>query len=214
MAILTSYAYFLELVMHNGEEAAKYHTRAEEIKSREAELSNQANTIDGKTSAAAVIAITEDGTIESLNKVLCSMFGYDKSVLAGRNIKTIVPSPWKEKHDLFLDSYRTTGEAKVIGKPARQLFAQHKEGYSFYMNLSIQERRKENGEKSFVAMITRLDGDSQDGIIIINEMGHMLLVSEAVTKLFGYSATECLKNVIHIFNIIECYNAYDRCVCS
>lgn len=206
MAILTSYAYFLELVMHNGEEAAKYHTRAEEIKSRDAELSNQSSTIDGK---AAVIAITEDGTIESINKIFSSMFGYDRSVLIGRNIKTIVPSPWKEKHDLFLDSYRTTGEAKVIGKPSRQLYAQHKEGYSFLVNLSIQERRKENGEKSFVAMMNRLDRDVQEGIVIINEMGHMLLVSEAVTNLFGFSASECLKNVTSFFNFVECHHAYD-----
>jgi PAS domain S-box-containing protein len=184
--------------MHNGEEAAKYHSRADEIKSREAELSNQATAIDGKSTVAAVISISEDGTIDSVNKVLCAMFAYERLTLIGRNIKCIVPSPWKEKHDLFLDNYINTGEAKVVGKPARKLFAQHREGYSFAMNLSIQERRNENGERSFVALINRTDRDKQEGVILITGMGQMLLVSEAVTKLFGYSAVECLRNVLFL----------------
>ena len=185
--------------MHNGEEAAKYHSRAEEIQSREAELSNQQSSIDGSSNVAAVISIAEDGSIESVNKVLCAVFMYERMELIGRNIKSIIPSPWKEKHDLFLDDYRTTGDAKVIGKPARKLFAQHREGYSFAMNLSIQERRKESGEKTFVAMINRTDSDKQEGVIIITEEGQILLISQAVTKLFGYSAMECLRNVFHIF---------------
>ena len=182
--------------MHNGEEAAKYHNRADEIKSREAELSTQQAAIDGNSSVSAVIATSEDGVIESVNKVLCAMFAYDRMELIGRNVKSLVPSPWKEGHDLFLDNYRTTGEAKVIGKPARKLYAQHREGFSFAMNLSIQERRKETGEKSFVAMINRIDKDSQTGVIIINKEGQILLLTEAIVRLFGYSAIECLRNVI------------------
>lgn len=188
--------------MHNGEEAGKYHSRAEEIKSREAEIANKQETaVDGNGAIAAVISINEDGTILSVNKVLCAMFGYDRLILLGRNVKSIVPSPWKEKHDLFLDNYRNTGETKVIGKPARKLFAQHRDGYSFAMNLSIQERRNENGEKSFVAFINRTDRDKQEGVIIITETGQILLISEAVTKLFGYTALECLRNVHYIFLI-------------
>lgn len=192
--------------MHNGEEAAKYHTRAEEIKSRDDELANQGGNIDGNSNVACVVSIKDDGTIESVNKVMCTVFGLDRSVLVGQNIKTIVPSPWKEKHDIFLDNYRSTGEAKVVGKPPRPVFVQHRDGYSFSANLAIQERKKENGDKSFVAMITRLDTNTDQGIIVINEMGQMLLISEYVTKLFGYSAIECLKNNVTML-MVDAYAA-------
>ena len=198
IAILTSYGYFLELVMHNGEEAAKYHGKADEIRAREAELNNQTAAIDGRSSEGAVVSINEDGTIESVNKVLCALVAYDRMELVGRNIKSIMASPWKEKHDQFLDNYRASGEAKVVGQPARLVYAQHKTGHSFKISLSVQERRKENGEKSFIAMMNP-DQKAKEGTIIINEQGTILMVNYTVTTLFGYSPVEMLRNVIFIF---------------
>jgi two-component system sensor kinase FixL len=191
--------------MHNADEAARYHKKSEEIRSREAEASNKM-TIDGRSSDAAVISITEDGTIDAVNKTLCQMFGYTKSELVGRNIKSIVPSPWKGKHDLFLDRYITTGDAKVIGKAPRALFGQHKAGYAFALNLSIQERRKERGEKTFVALLVQTDLEKKEGVVIIKEDGTIILVSKVVTELFGYTPAEMLGTNVTIF-MLDAYAA-------
>ncbi len=52
-ALLNSYAFFLELILHNVEEANKYHRRADEQKVREAE---EAKAGDGaQTNVAHVI---------------------------------------------------------------------------------------------------------------------------------------------------------------
>jgi two-component system sensor kinase FixL len=114
--VLTSYAYFLDLVLRNTEEAQRCIRRADEQKAREAEEARNGN-VAGTIDSQAVVAITEDGSIDQVNKALLEVFGYSRNEILGRNIKLIVPSPWKEKHDGILSRYRATGIAKVIGKP-------------------------------------------------------------------------------------------------
>ena len=114
--VLTSYAYFLDLVLRNTEEAQRSIRRADEQKAREAEEARNGN-VSGQIDSQAVVAITEDGSIDQVNKALLVMFGYKRNEILGRNIKAIVPSPWKEKHDGILARYRATGIVKVIGRP-------------------------------------------------------------------------------------------------
>ena len=115
-ALLSSYAYFLDLIVHNAEEAMKYHRRAEEQRAREAEEA-KANDGTGSPDTQGVIAISEDGLIEQVNKMLLSFFGLTRQAVLGRNIKLLVPSPWKDHHEDFLSRYRRTNVAKVIGTP-------------------------------------------------------------------------------------------------
>jgi len=115
--ILSSYAYFLELVLHNAEEAERYHRRADQLRARE---NDDTGLADGGVDSQAVISISEEGTLEQVNKAVTKMFGWGRNELIGRNIKILVPSPYKEKHDQFLDRYRASGNAKVIGQPARK----------------------------------------------------------------------------------------------
>jgi PAS domain-containing protein len=115
-ALLNSYAYFSELIMRNAEEAAKYHRRADEQKAREAEEAKN-NDGSGSIDSQAVVAVAEDGMIEQVNKTLLKLFGFSRQEVMGRNIRILVPSPWKEKHDNFLLRYRQTNNPKVIGRP-------------------------------------------------------------------------------------------------
>jgi PAS domain-containing protein len=117
-ALLSSYAFFLDLIMHNSDEAMKYHRRSEEQRVREAEEA-KANDGKGVPDTQGVIAISEDGLIEQVNKKLLSIFGQTRQNVMGRNIKVLVPSPWKEHHDSFLSRYRVSNIATVIGKPQR-----------------------------------------------------------------------------------------------
>ena len=33
----------------------------------------------------------------------------------GQNVKILMPAPYRESHDGYLDRYRTTGERRIIG---------------------------------------------------------------------------------------------------
>jgi PAS domain-containing protein len=114
--ILSSYAYFLELVMHNAEEAERYHRRADQLRARE----NDDTGLEGGVDSRAVISITEEGTVEQVNNAVTKIFGWNRLELIGRNIKLLVPSPYKEKHDQFLDRYRASGNSKIIGQAPRR----------------------------------------------------------------------------------------------
>ncbi len=120
--VLTAYAYFLDLVLRNTDEAQRYIRRADEQKAREAEEARNGN-VAGQLDSQAVVAITEDASIEQVNKALLDLYGYTKNEVMGRNIKLLVPSPWKEKHDSILTRYRSTGIAKVIGIPQTYCFS-------------------------------------------------------------------------------------------
>lgn len=208
-ALLNSYAYFLELILHNAEEAAKYHRRADEQKLREVEEA-KSNDGSGSIDTQCVIAITEDGQIEQVNKTLLKVFGYNRKEVMGRNIRMLVPSPWKEKHDAFLQRYRQTGVSKVIARP-QTLYGQHKSGVSFQMKLTIQERRKENGERQYIGMISPITTENLNGVIIITEMGYIRLVTQRTLDLFGgYEASDLLTRNVNMLMIDSIAVAHDN----
>jgi PAS domain S-box-containing protein len=201
--IISSYAYFLELVLHNAEEAERYHRRANQLRAREAD---DTGLSEGGADSQAIISISEEGVIEQVNKTVTTLFGWNRNELIGRNIKILVPSPYKEKHDQFLDRYKSTGNAKVIGQPPRRLFGMHRDGYSFAVNLQVQERRKENGDRAYVGSLIQTDQDASEGVIMINEEGVIQMITKNITKMFGYSAAEVLRTNVTIF-MIDAYAA-------
>lgn len=192
-ALLSSYAFFLDLIIHNAEEAIKYHRRADEQRTREAEEA-RANDGIGAPDTQGVIAISEDGLIEQVNKTLLNMFGMVRQNVMGRNIKVLIPSPWKEHHDNFLSRYRSSNVSNVIGKP-NNFYGLHADGYAFNIRLFIQQRRKENGERQFIGQIIQTSQDAVNSIVMINEMGIIKLVTKRALEMFGYKAEEVIGEV-------------------
>src|ERR1044072_4716170 len=94
------------------EQAQAYQARLESILD---------NIVDG------LITIDERGHVLSFNKACKRIFGYDESEVIGRNIKMLMPSPYAESHDGYLQNYRETGHAKIIGI-GREVEAMRKDG--------------------------------------------------------------------------------------
>ena len=62
-----------------------------------------------------IILIDEQGTIEAFNPAAERIFGYSFHEVDGRNVKMLMPGPYREEHDSYLEAYVTTGVPKVIG---------------------------------------------------------------------------------------------------
>lgn len=108
-----------------------------------------------ETAVNAIVIINERGLIEEVNSATERIFGYSKAELADRNVSMLMPSPYRERHDSFLDAYLQTGVKKIIGI-GREALAQRKDGSIFPIELSVGEVRLPDGRRIFTGIIRDL----------------------------------------------------------
>src|SRR4051794_13922554 len=102
---------------------------------REAHLQSILDTVP-----EAMIVIDEQGVIQSFSLAAERLFGCDADEAIGRNVKTLMPSPYLEGHDGYLQRYHDTGERHIIGI-GRVVVGQRKDGSTFPMELAVGEMR-------------------------------------------------------------------------
>jgi two-component system sensor kinase FixL len=91
-----------------------------------------------ETAVEGIITIDTNGIIESINPAAERLFGYNAQEAIGRNVNMLMPSPYREEHDQYIEHYVRTGEAKVIGT-GREMMGLRKDGTTFPMELAISE---------------------------------------------------------------------------
>lgn len=105
----------------------------EAIREREARLSSILDTVPD-----AIVTIDEMGTIESFSPAASRLFGYAPAEVIGKNVKILMPAPYREQHDAYLAAYRKTGVKKIIGI-GRVVVGQRRDGSTFPMELAVGE---------------------------------------------------------------------------
>ena len=132
---------FSEREMHTVIEMALYKHQAD-VKLKQTVDSLRASVIHTQAildnMVDAVITINAHGHMESFNQSACVMFGYTLEEVIGRNVSLLMPQPHRGQHDSYLANYRTTGDARIIGKP-RELEGQRKDGSTFPIHLSVSK---------------------------------------------------------------------------
>ena len=104
------------------------------------------------TAVDAIITIDETGIIERFNPAAQKLFGYSEADIKGKNVSTLMPTPFQQMHDGYLAKYLATGEKKIIGI-GREVTGLRKDGSVFPMDLSIAEMRL--GERRMFTGIVR-----------------------------------------------------------
>ncbi|HEU4476071.1 MAG TPA: PAS domain S-box protein [Methyloceanibacter sp.] len=94
----------------------------------------------------ATVVIDEKGIIQSFSAAAERLFGHAESSVTGRNVSVLMPSPYREEHDRYMQRYLTTGEKRIIGID-RVVTGQRKDGSTFPMKLEVGEMR--SGEHRF-----------------------------------------------------------------
>jgi two-component system, LuxR family, sensor kinase FixL len=102
----------------------------------------------------AMIVIDERGIMQSFSPAAERLFGYSAAEAVGKNVKMLMPSPYREDHDGYLERYRTTGERKIIGI-GRVVVGERKGGSTFPLELSVGEVKTAN-QRFFTGFIRDL----------------------------------------------------------
>ena len=104
-----------------------------------------------ETAVDGVMIIEANGTVQEYNPACESLFGYRADEVIGRNVKMLMPPPYREEHDEYLQRYRSTGIKRIIGI-GREVEGRRKDGTTFPMELSVGEARP-GGHQVFVGII-------------------------------------------------------------
>jgi two-component system sensor kinase FixL len=102
----------------------------------------------------AMIVIDERGAMQSFSSAAERLFDYRASEMLGKNIKMLMPSPYRENHDDYLARYLRTGEKRIIGI-GRVVVGERKDGSTFPMELAVGEMRS-NDRRFFTGFIRDL----------------------------------------------------------
>ena len=90
-----------------------------------------------ETAADGIITMDETGHVRSFNVAAEKIFGYASEEVVGHNIKMLMPSPYREEHDGYLEAYRRTGVSNVLGA-RRELQGCRKDGTNFPIELNAR----------------------------------------------------------------------------
>jgi PAS domain S-box-containing protein len=90
------------------------------------------------TAVDGIIIIDKLGTVRMYNPACEKMFGFSLDDVLGRNVKMLMPSPYFDEHDRYLQNYAETRDRKIIGI-GRQVIGRRKDGTTFPMELSVGE---------------------------------------------------------------------------
>ncbi|MCS6861221.1 MAG: PAS domain S-box protein, partial [Abditibacteriales bacterium] len=156
--------------------------------------------------ADGIIAINEQGIIESFNPAAERIFGYKAEEVIGQKVNVLMPSPYREEHDGYIQRYLRTGERRVIGA-IREVVGRRKDGSDFPLEIRVGEvqlgaRRiftsvvRDITERKAAEQQLRLHTaaleSAANGIIITDRQGNIEWVNPAFTKMTGYRPEEVL----------------------
>lgn len=116
------------------------------VAERTAELGGILDTVvDG------ILTIDEHGVVATFNPAAVRIFGYAAAEVIGQNVKMLMPEPYHSEHDGYLERYRITGEARVIGI-GREVVGRRKDGGTFPMELAVSAMHQGN-ERHFTGIV-------------------------------------------------------------
>jgi two-component system sensor kinase FixL len=106
---------------------------ARELREREAHLQSILDTVPD-----AMIVIDDKGLVQSFSAAAERLFGWRSDEAIGRNVNTLMPPPYRDAHDGFLERYVRTGERRIIGI-GRVVVGLRRDGSTFPMELAVGE---------------------------------------------------------------------------
>jgi PAS domain S-box-containing protein len=91
-----------------------------------------------RSAVDGIVTIDENGIVHSFNPAAERMFGWAAHEVIGRNVSMLMPSPYREQHDRYVERYLVEGRPRIIGI-GRELEGVTRQGRTFPMHLAVSE---------------------------------------------------------------------------
>lgn len=108
----------------------------DELRAREAHLQSILDTVPD-----AMIVIDPKGAIQSFSAAAERLFRTTAAEVIGRNISGLMPQPYRDAHDGYIERYLRTQEKRIVGV-GRVVVGERADGTTFPMELSVGEVRQ------------------------------------------------------------------------
>jgi two-component system, LuxR family, sensor kinase FixL len=138
-----------------------------------------------------ILIIDARGLIQTVNPAVERMFGWPADELTGKNVKMLMPAPYREEHDGYLHRYLTTGEKRIIGI-GREVVAQRRDGSTLPIWLSVAEIH-EDGQRLFAGIVRDIS-DLKAAQAAREQLIAELEVKNAELERFTYTVSHDLKS--------------------
>ena len=104
-----------------------------------------------ETAVDGIITIDEECRVTSFNPAATRIFGYAPAEVLERNVRMLMPEPFRSEHDGYVHGYLATGRKKIIGI-GREVVGLRKDGTQFPMDLAVSETVLE-GRRIFTGIV-------------------------------------------------------------
>lgn len=125
-----------------------------DLSRREAHLRSILDTVPD-----AMVVIDERGRMQFFSTAAERLFGWTAEEAIGQNVRMLMPSPYREAHDGYLDQYLVTGERRIIGV-GRVVVGERRDGSTFPMELAVGEMVS-SGQRYFTGFVRDLSERQQ-----------------------------------------------------
>lgn len=112
-------------------------TERERLKAESRQREDRLQTVL-TTASDAIVRTDQAGTILSVNPATERMFGFRADELVGQNVRVLMPSPFREEHDTYIQRFLRTREPRIIGV-GREVVARRQDGSTFPVDLAVSE---------------------------------------------------------------------------
>ncbi len=156
----------------------------------------------------AIVTLDDKGLITDFNASAESIFGYTADEIVGRNIRLLMPAPYRDEHDGYIERYHRTGERRAIGV-IREVLGQRKSGEVFPIELSVAEVHS-NGQRFYTGIVrdvseyhttlealkrerdfsTMLIDTTPTVVLVLDPQARVIAINRFMETLSGYQLSE------------------------
>ncbi len=99
-----------------------------------------------ETAVDGIVVIDPQGNILAANKAMGTIFGYSREELQAQPVTVLMPEPYRNNHQSFIDNYLHSGQGRIIGIGEREVPGLRSDGTVIPLQIGVSE--VSNSQKS------------------------------------------------------------------